>query len=128
VTDGLEAAAAWSELDEEEPDDVDADALELTDDGGVTAVTLVSPDGATTVVPVDPLPDEDTPTRLSSRPPVSTMAPATLATAAMRRPVWAGWRRRRPVRVGVDGARAGGGGGGGKGELGVGASMGDSDR
>jgi len=90
VTDRPEAAAAWSELDEDVPDEIDADELELADDAEVDAVAPLLPDVVVTLVPVDPLLGDDSPARLSSRPPVSTMAPATLATAAMRRPVWAG--------------------------------------
>ncbi len=72
---------------------------------------------------VVPLLAEDTPPGESSSQPVRAMAPATLAAAAIRRPLQAGWGRRRRATV-----VAGVGGGGGGGALGEGASMGGSDR
>ena len=113
MVDWPDGAAAWrpAELDDELVDD------ELVDE------VVVEVDAAATVVVVEPLLAEDRPLWESSSQPVRAMAPATLAAAAIRRPLQAGWGRRRRATV-----VAGGGGGGGGGALGEGASMGGSDR
>jgi hypothetical protein len=113
----LEPVAGWrlaAEL-EDEPvdelaeDDVESDALDVAALDAVPA----------TVVVVEPLLVEDSPPCESSRPAVSAIAPATLAAAAIRRPLQAGWGRCRRATM-----AAGEGGGGGGGALGGGASMG----
>jgi len=118
VVDWLDGDAAWRPVELDEPADDD----ELVDDVPGAVAVEVAVDAAATVVVVEPPLAEARPLCESSSPPVRAMAPATLAAAAIRRPLQAGWgRRRRPMAV------AGGGGGGG-GALGEGASMGGSDR
>jgi hypothetical protein len=85
------------------------------------AVDVAAPDAVpATVVVVEPLLVDESPPCESSSPAVSAIAPATLAAAAIRRPLQAGWGRRGRATV------AGGGGRGGA--PGVCASMGGSDR
>ena len=73
---------------------------------------------------VVPLLAEDTPPGESSSQPVRAMAPATLAAAAIRRPLQAGWGRRRRATV----VAGGGGAEAGEGRWGRALSMGGSDR
>jgi len=116
VVDWLDGDAAWRPAEPDEPDEL-VDDDELVDEVPGVVEVAVAFDAAATVVGVEPLLAEARPPCESSSPPVRAMAPATLAAAAIRRPLQAGWgRRRRPRAV------AGGAGGGG-GALGEGASM-----
>lgn len=114
-----DAACRPAELDEPVDDDELVDEVDEVADEVEVAVDAA----LVTVEVVEPLLAEARPLWESSSQPVKAMAPATLATAATRRPLQAGWGRRRRAT-----ALAGVGGGGGGGALGEGASMGGSDR
>jgi hypothetical protein len=114
VVDWLDGAAACRPAEPDEP--VDDDELvaelvaEVADEVELAAVLVTVVD-----VVVLPLLAEDAAPWESSSQPVRATAPATLAAAAIRRPLQAGWGRRRRARA------VGGGGRGGA--LGEGASM-----
>ena len=122
MVDWLDGAAACRPAEPDEP--VDDDELvaelvaEVADEVELAAVLVTVVD-----VVVVPLLAEDTAPWESSSQPVRATAPATLAAAAIRRPLQAGWGRRRRATV-VAGVRGGGGGGAQR----EGASMGGSDR
>ena len=129
MADWLVAAAAWrvAELEDELVDEVVAGAVvaAAVEADPLDVVAAVEAESELVMVVVDELlPAEASPPWESSRPAVSARAPATLAAAAIRRPLQAGWGRRRRA---TDAAALVGGGGGGALRL-VGASMGGSDR